>query len=534
MNNTLSTQIQTLVNKLPITLYFEEIPDRKQALKYIQWLFDNVPESKTIKQDLLFREIISKELRLVSMKIIEIEILLMVGLETITLNDFSIDSKTLINKLISENHDNYDLDIMYRIMAQIMTKLPKDLKERVTGKQKLQIFQKLSQFINIDNKLLEQFASVDPSLALNTPISMELDEGDYNTLNKKYLYELKNYEESKGYVSAESMEYSNIAKQNISSNKNSTNNLKAKYIDNNPDFMLGKNDNTLYYFDSSSGALTEMPLNGNQKSVSLKDLKTILTSNKVKHNEIQGLIDDLQKKPKPTPSILSSEPSMQTQPKTFFDTIGSLFTSSLFIQAIGLSQSTLENKEKSTPKPSSKPTSKPTILCTPQNLPIPPKYISNSIKQNNNNNMQEDIMYDNMQEDIMEEDIMEEDIMEEDVMYDNMQDDNIYYNNNMNSQINNLESRYQNRRDIYSTETEDSSEYIQSNSGSKSFLNRTDNNDIYPSEPENEPFTNMNEEIFLKKIKNDNKQIENVALSFVTILILLFLLVIFNSIRNNK
>ena len=44
----------------------------------------------------------------------------------------------------------------------------------------------------------------------------------------------------------------------------------------------------------------------------------------------------------------------------------------------------------------------------------------------------------------------------------------------------------------------------------------------------------MNEETFLNKIKNDNKQIENVALSFVTVIILVFLLVIFNSIRNKK
>ena len=65
-------------------------------------------------------------------------------------------------------------------------------------------------------------------------------------------------------------------------------------------------------------------------------------------------------------------------------------------------------------------------------------------------------------------------------------------------------------------------------------MNRTDANDIYPGEARPENFTNMNEEIFLTKIKNDNNQIENVALSFVTIIILLFLLVIFNTIRNNK
>ena len=43
----------------------------------------------------------------------------------------------------------------------------------------------------------------------------------------------------------------------------------------------------------------------------------------------------------------------------------------------------------------------------------------------------------------------------------------------------------------------------------------------------------IREDMFLKKIKNDNKNIENVALGFVSLIILLFLLVIFNSIRNN-
>ena len=97
-----------------------------------------------------------------------------------------------------------------------------------------------------------------------------------------------------------------------------------------------------------------------------------------------------------------------------------------------------------------------------------------------------------------------------------------YANNN-----NNLEKRFKSRQDTYvPLFTQHSS------SKEKSFMNRTNANDIYPNKPE--PFTNMNEEIFLTKIKNDNKKIENVALSFVVILILVFLLVIFNSIRNKK
>jgi hypothetical protein len=175
---------------------------------------------------------------------------------------------------------------------------------------------------------------------------------------------------------------------------------------------------------------------------------------------------------------------MTTQPKTFFDTIGSFFTSGSRFQATGTSS----------------PTELPTILPTEPVLPIPPQYILNSGKEDN--------MY-----------------------YNNTQEDNMYYNNNMNSQINNLEKKYKNRLNIYFPQNTQSSQY---DYGTKSFLNRTNANDIYPNKPRTENFTNMNEEIFLKKIKNDNKQIENVALSFVTILILVFLLVIFNSIRNKK
>jgi cell division protein FtsX len=43
-----------------------------------------------------------------------------------------------------------------------------------------------------------------------------------------------------------------------------------------------------------------------------------------------------------------------------------------------------------------------------------------------------------------------------------------------------------------------------------------------------------NEAEFIKKITKKNKDIENVAIAFVTVIILLFLLVIFNSIRNKS
>jgi hypothetical protein len=51
------------------------------------------------------------------------------------------------------------------------------------------------------------------------------------------------------------------------------------------------------------------------------------------------------------------------------------------------------------------------------------------------------------------------------------------------------------------------------------------------------PFSNMNsnnEAEFIKKISKKNKDIENVAIAFVSVIVLLFLLVIFNSIRNKS
>ena len=486
MNNTNTTVIQTLIGKLPTTIYFEQLPDRKQSLKYIQWLHTNVPETKTVNQDQFFREVISKELRIVNMKIVEIEILLMVGLNTITINDFNSNSKSLIQKLISENHDNYDLDIMYRIMAQIMTKLPKDLKERVNGRQKLEIFQKISQSINIDNKLLEKFASVNPSLNASGEISMELDSGDYNTLNKKYLDELKTYEASKGYINSNSMEYANIAQnmiETIPTNINTTE-LDAHYIDNQPDLMLGQNDNTLYYFDSSSGSLSEMPLNSSQTPISLSDLKTILTSNKIKQNEIQGLIDTLNPTVAITsPSILNSDPSVTTQPSNFFDTIGSYFTSLTSSDATATSTPTpIQSQSTLTTKYNSSIYNVNNSIQAPE----PPKYMQENNILNNSNN--------------------------------------IYV-----SQNNNLETKLKQRLASYvPLNTQNSVSY------DKSFMNRTNTNDIYPNKPKPETFKNMNEEHFLNKIKNDNKNIENVAIGFITIIILVFLLVIFNSLSFTK
>jgi hypothetical protein len=326
MNNTSS--ILELVNKIPISIYFAELPDRQQALKYLEYLYANVPASKQVDANRLFREIISRELRGVSMKIIEPEILLLVALNNITLADFTLPSNDLVRKVIAENQDKYDLDIMQRVMAQIMTKLPHDLREQVAGKHKLKIFQLIARQLNMDHKLLEKFTNYDASL--NYAVSMELDAGDYNTLNKKYLQELYNYQKKQPYISANSLEYGSLAAEMALSQptgaQTTTPDLsvsKAQYIDQSPSLMVGTQDKKLYYFDPSSGTLSEMPLNNNQIPVSGDDLKTILASQKINQADIQGAIDKINST---APATTIPTVSTTTIPAGFFASLEKAFS----------------------------------------------------------------------------------------------------------------------------------------------------------------------------------------------------------------
>jgi len=324
MNNT--SNILELVNKIPTSLYFSEIPDRQQALKYLDYLYTNIPASRQVDSDKLFREVISRELRVVSMKIIEPEILLLVALDKIALADFQLPSSELVRKVISQNSDKYDLDIMQRVMAQIMTKLPRDLRDRVAGKHKLQVFQLVARQLNMDPKLLEKFTNYDPSLNTKNTVSMELDAGDYNSINKKYLQELYNYQKKQPYISANSLEYGSLAaeialSQPTGSQTENQAISKAQYIDQSPSLMVGTEDKTLYYFDPSSGTLSAMPMNNNQTPVSIQDLKTILTSQKINQADIQGAIESINSTAPATTSSAST-----TIPAGFFSDLENAFS----------------------------------------------------------------------------------------------------------------------------------------------------------------------------------------------------------------
>jgi len=574
MNNTSSNSIQDIVNKIPVTVFFSELPDRKQALKYVEWLYANIPQSKTVDQDQLFRNVISKELRLVSMKIIDIDILFMVALNKIAIEDFTIESDTLVKKVMSENVDKYDLDTMYRVLAQLMTKLPRDLRERVAGKHKLQMFQKVSSFINMNKEVLEKFISMDPTL--NTPISMELDSNDYNTLNQKYLDELKQFEESQPYINSDSLESSQIASSMISSmpTTQTPGVIKGQYIDSTPDLMMGLNDNKLYYFDSSSGTISEMPTGNTGTPVSLNDLSNVLLANKVNKKDIQDFITKI------NTSVTTASPNT-TQPASFLNRLVTSFFD-LFSS-------------------SPKPTTLPSTTKSSSTPPIPPAYIM--LQQILNKNRQFPGQFPAQLPGQLPGQLpaqlpaqlpgqLPAQLLAQLLAQNNYNSSNQPYPtiidlnnpNNYNAFINNCLSsnppascfnrslpvqnpdwynQYLKYKFDYLNSTYDKTNKI-SPLDEQRFLHECSlpNPPWYCFNPTTRPnttqanaqttqanaqttqpnttqisaFSNMNnkENDLIQKITKNNKDIENVALGFVTIIILVFLLVIYNSIRNKS
>ena len=568
--------IQDVVNKLPTTLYFQQLPDRQHALSYITYLIQNIPESQNLDTDKLYREVISRELRMVSMKIIEPEILLLVALDKISLADFTLSSNELVRKVIAQNPDKYDLDVMQRVMAQIMTKLPRDLRERVTGKHKLQIYQLLARYLQMDPQLLEKFINYDSAISSTKTheITMELDNGDYNSLNEQYLKELYNYQKTQPYFSANSLEYGGLAAElstKASSITESQKVLKAGYIDNKPDLMMGVEDKKIYYFDASSGTMSEMPLESNSTPISVKDLKTVLSAQKINQTDIQKALNNLA-----TPTFTATTIPATTLPATTgLSSIINSFTSTMEYWFGDL----LTGKSTNT---TLKNTNTTAGITTPLSLePVPPEFLKKlyNLKKSSggNINLSQYDNYNDMLGNLSSSNITNTGARTSNIsksvsaiypgFYQSSQPTRGVDDYTQNEalpiwEVKNPDTTYKafsgpvpnesistpsntpsSTSSSTSSNTPSSTSSITSSSTSSNTPSSTSSNT--PSSTSTTAiarFSNLGtnsemitpEHTVIKKIKNDNKKIENIAIGFITILVLIFLIVIAYYIKSNR
>jgi hypothetical protein len=152
--------INSMISNIPKKLFFIQENDFDRVIRLLSYLHQHVPESKGVDQNKLIRQVISKHLRLVNMKMVDVKILLLVALKRLKPSDLELSESKIVSKLLVENKDNHDLDILNRIVAQIRTKLPFDLRERLNYEHIVAVKQRVYSYLKSGGNMLEDFVDV--------------------------------------------------------------------------------------------------------------------------------------------------------------------------------------------------------------------------------------------------------------------------------------------------------------------------------------------------------------------------------------
>lgn len=355
MNTNLLNQAPQITEKfiksIPATEFYSTVLTRpKIANIYDKYYSPNQSQYQLTPEQVL-RAIMVTCFRYINMSIQDVTVLLVYGLDNLTRLDLDLSEQHLAEKLAQQNPDKNDIDVINRIIAQVVTKLPADLREKLTPLLRLRMIQKLNEDLQhmydfMANKRIEAlkqtpnpsgvaepaeikffkegFQTNSPHMRLianNTPKTTALDnnflkeEQDIkNSLGEKTVAEL----EANGYT------INNIAKSSIDMRFNagdyeqqlkaidslSGNNkvtkdiipenvLESKYVQNDPQLHMDAKTKELYYFDEYSGTLT--PISDVQKIkgediTTEKQLNTLLKDYNLSKAEIDQVLHDIKNK----------------------------------------------------------------------------------------------------------------------------------------------------------------------------------------------------------------------------------------------
>lgn len=217
--------------------------------KYPPGAIDTVTGLST---DNAVRAIIHAGLRYNHMSVKDNGLFMLVALKQITKNDLLLSGNQLVDKVKRENTDMFDLDVSSRIVAQVATKLPADLRERMTARQKVAI-------MTYVNNQVEQ-----PSIgeAFMNTMSSSMHAGSSQAVDNA------------------------MASNNV---------LHASYVDNEPVLHMNAKTKELYYYDENAHAL--IPLSDvdtlNSKGVTKEQLEKHLKDHDLSNKEIKELLNSL-------------------------------------------------------------------------------------------------------------------------------------------------------------------------------------------------------------------------------------------------
>lgn len=273
-------------------------------------LFDKyrqVSQTLPLNDDQIIRVLITACARYATMKIQDLSVLLVCGLDVVSRIDLDIPAKDLAAKLANQNRDITDLDTANRILGQITTKLPFDLREKFTPEQRLGVinlvFQLLGFQIGSDQKrLYENFTGslVSASQYMTEDQKRSSLEDNYlddleQVIGKDTLAELKKqgydpkdfsteavtmninqgtYEEQLMKLAPQAGKVPGQINKNPSptatgadgqplpttriTNKAGEEVLAAGYVNNNPELHMDIKNKDLYYYDNTSCSLVPL------------------------------------------------------------------------------------------------------------------------------------------------------------------------------------------------------------------------------------------------------------------------------------
>jgi hypothetical protein len=319
IQNQQNETLKKILMQIPVENFYSTILTRDKVAK-IYDKYINIIESYPINDEQIIRTLLVECLRYANMKVSQMDVFLIIGLNFIERDDLNILPYKLASKLAAENKDVNDLDVLNRILGQINTKLPYDLQTRLTPLHKVNILQYLHRLLPVgENLATETFENTQTD---NSNSSKKLTSSNNNFMKelssvisqneldnlKAHGYDLSKFSKdmvdmdiNAGTYQQQLMKYEaqkqDLKQELINSNKEKQDGLiRAKYIDTDPEIHTDLLNDELYYYDEHSGSLVPLSVveiehivEEEGEKMTKKELENILKNYDIPSNEVDDL-----------------------------------------------------------------------------------------------------------------------------------------------------------------------------------------------------------------------------------------------------
>lgn len=342
---------EKFIKSIPSTEFYSTVLTRPKIANIYDKYYSPNQSQYQLTQEQVLRAIMVTCFRYINMSIQDVTVLLVYGLNNLERADLDLSEQHLAEKLAQQNPDKNDIDVINRIIAQVVTKLPADLREKLIPLLRIRMIQKLNEDlqhmydfmaakrIDILKQIPNPSGVAEPAeikffkegFQNNSPNMRLIANNTPNTtsLNNNFLKEEQDIKNSLGAKTVAELEangYSinNIAKSSIDMRFNAgdyekqltaidmlpgnnrvtkdtipENVLESTYVQNDPQLQMDAKTKELYYFDEYSGTLT--PISDVQKIkgediTTEKQLNTLLKDYNLSKAEVDQVLNDIKNK----------------------------------------------------------------------------------------------------------------------------------------------------------------------------------------------------------------------------------------------